>query len=385
MKKTIYSLFVVSAALFLAGCADLDDINNAIDEAQEKQAEIDQYFAAREIAPEAYTLTDDDYELSSNDAVATYKNFSASALPAEYLPEILNKKFVGEDAQEMLVTYDFYERVVADEEGAYELTDEDYDDMGMRYGNFDDYDEAEVKIARLLDKMYYYDVVEEGTETTVKYLFYSSGDTRYLAVVAADSAVALDDEPDDAFEFTDYHYDTYGGSRYGNYDYLDGALDGVIQHAADTGWTSYPVYYAVDVYRNYYDKYMVFRYGASWAVATSVSAVAEPLNFALVEENIEESTWWADPAIKITLTKADYDMFETTSNYQNFDLRSGQTPGTDEQLRAEMIGEMLEANHGPVSDDQQYLVTYKYYDGSSGVGTDRIIRTNGEWSQYVAE
>ena len=42
---------------------------------------------------------------------------------------------------------------------------------------------------------------------------------------------------------------------------------------------------------------------------------------------------------------------------------------------------MLDANHNPV-EDQQYLVSFAYYDGSNGIGTRRVIKQGGTWSEY---
>jgi hypothetical protein len=47
-----------------------------------------------------------------------------------------------------------------------------------------------------------------------------------------------------------------------------------------------------------------------------------------------------------------------------------------------MIGGMLDANHGAV-ENQQYLVTYAYYDGSNGVTTIRVIKEGSVWKEYT--
>lgn len=57
-----------------------------------------------------YTLTDDDYALSSNESVANYKNFSASDPASEYLPEVINSLFLQELGAETNITYNYYER-----------------------------------------------------------------------------------------------------------------------------------------------------------------------------------------------------------------------------------------------------------------------------------
>lgn len=137
------------------------------------------------------------------------------------------------------------------------------------------------------------------------------------------------------------------------------------------------------VYNNYRDEYVVFMYnGTNWEVKQSLMPVSEPLNYALDADDISKSYWWADPAIKITLGGDDYASNEFTAKYGNFDLRSGNTPGTDHDMLVSILGDMLDLNHGAV-ENQQYLVSYAYYDGSNGVGTLRIIKEGGTWKEFT--
>lgn len=110
--------------------------------------------------------------------------------------------------------------------------------------------------------------------------------------------------------------------------------------------------------------------------------VSEELNYSLDATDITKSTWWADPAIKITLGASDYALYPETSKYSNFDVRGSIAPGTDRGKLAEMIGGMLDANHNAV-ENQQYLVKYAYYDGSNGVTTIRVIKEAGAWKEYT--
>lgn len=86
------------------------------------------------------------------------------------------------------------------------------------------------------------------------------------------------------------------------------------------------------------------------------------------------------PYIEITLTEDDYNLYTETSKYQNFDIRSGSTPGTDFPKLIEMIGYMLETNHSAIN-DQQYLVTYNYFDGENGVNSITVIKYSDRWEE----
>lgn len=378
MKKILF-LFIAALALTFTACNPMGDINDEIDIMQDAQNKDAAYLSGLEVAPEAYTLTDEDYELSSDEGVAKYKNFSAYALPKDYLPEILNQKFSGEDAQSMMVTYNFYSKPVVDEDGAYEISDADYESMGQGYGNFSDEDVAEALIAKLFDRVIYAE--EADVEKTAAYTLFSTNQDRFIKVNEDGTSEEVDYDAD-AVVVTDEIYEATGNGKYKNFYTVDDALEDLAKYAVDSA-VALPVTYSALVYKNYFTEYIVYLFnGTNWEAKQSVMPVSEPLNFALDANDITKSYWWADPAIKITLGSADYATNEYTSKYSNFDLRSGQTPGTDHDMLVSMIGDMLDANHNPV-ENQQYLVSYAYYDGSNGVGTIRVIKEGGTWKEYT--
>jgi hypothetical protein len=381
--KNIFYISVAVIALLFNACNPMEDINEEVDRILEKKDSKALFLIDKKMAPEAYTLTEADYELSSNESVANYHNFSNSALPKDYLPEILNQKFSGEHAQSMMVTYDFYNPPYVDKDNALELEDEDYTSMGQSYPNFEDEDEAEALIAKLLDRTQY--VEDAGVEMTVNYTLFSTNETRYIKI-NADSTAEVVGYTSNAVEVSDEIYEATGNGRFMNFYRVDNALEDLRDYAIQNGLV--PITYAADVYQNFLDEYVVYMYnGTNWVAKQSVMPVTEELNYFLDEDDITQSYWWADPAIKITLTSADYAVFPGTGDdggtaaYGNFDLRSGKVPGTDTAKLIEMIGEMLDSNHNAV-EGQQYLVTYAYYDGSNGSKTIRIIKDGGVWKEY---
>ncbi|WP_346862468.1 hypothetical protein [uncultured Draconibacterium sp.] len=376
MKKILF-IIIAGLAILINACTPMADINDEIDIALEAANKDAQFLKDLQVAPEAYTLTDEDYELSSNSSVANYKNFSASALPKDFLPEILNQKFSGEDAQAMMVTYNYYSKPVVDEDNAYGLSDTDYESMGQTYHNFSDEDVAKALIAKLLDRIVYAE--DAGAEKTVEYTLYSTYEDRYIKINEDGTSEEVSYDAN-AVEVTDDIYTATGNGKYKNFYAISDALEDLAKYAVDSAVTL-PVTYSALVYKNYLPEFLVFYYnGTNWEVKQSVMAVSEPLNYALNSDDISLSYWWADPAIKITLGGDDYAIYSETSKYGNFDLRGSVPPGTDRDKLVEMIGGMLDANHSPV-EGQQYLVSYAYYDGSNGVATIRIIKENGTWSE----
>lgn len=351
-----------------------DDLNKVYDEADATAL----FLKDKLVAPAAYTLTDDDYKLSSNTSVANYKNFSASVLPKDYLPEILNKKFSGENSQSMMVTYNFYEKPVVDYNGARAILSDEYSQMGQSYSNFSDAAIAQELIAKLFDREVY--ASEAGVEKTAKYVKYSTNLTRYVKV-NADFTTEVLTSGTGAVAVTADQYTFLGNGKYGNFDDIAQAQERLALLAETEGTA--PITYSCKVYKNYIDTYVVYVYnGNNWEVKQSVMPRSEELNYALNSSDITQSYWWADPAIKITLGAADYALYTETSKYSNFDLRGSVPPGTDRAKLVEMIGGMLDANHSPV-ENQQYLVTYAYYDGSNGSASIRVIKTGGAWSEYT--
>ncbi|MBI9067726.1 MAG: hypothetical protein JEZ09_10575 [Salinivirgaceae bacterium] len=381
--KNIYLFIITIFGLLIIGCNPLEDINNELDTIGDENYTSDTFIFAREIAPEAYTLVDEDYELSSNESVSKYKNFSGDVLPKDYLPEILIKKFTAPDAAEMIVTYNYYSKPIPSDDlyQIYTISDDEYSEMGQDYIGFASEDEADFLIAKLLDLKVY--ASEAGAEKTVGYNEYIKSQTRYIQLNADGSTVVLEDSVQ-SYILDSADYESVGANYY-NFTFVEDAEEVLMTIATAHGHVL-PMNYSVFVYRNFFPTYKVFYHtGTNWLAKQSLMAVSEPLNFALDKVDVTKSYWWADPAIKITLGGDDYALYSETSKYSNFDVTSGGTPGTNRAKLVEMVAGMLEANHEPIIDEQQYLVFYAYYDGSSGTGSIRLIRTAGVWSEFDEE
>lgn len=383
MKKILYSAALITG-LFFSACNPMQDIYDELETTYDADDAKALFLKDKMMAPAAYTLTDADYALSSNQSVKNYKNFSATVLPKDYLPEILNKKFAGEDGQMMRVTYNFYSAPVVNKSGARAVKNEEYAEMGQSYTNFTDDAVAKSLIAKLLDRKIY--AAESGVEMTVKYVKYQTNMVRYVKV-NADFTTEVLTSGSGAVAVTDEQYAAMGNGKYKNFDDIAQAQTRLAGLAQSEGTA--PIIYSCNVYRNYIDTYVVYIYnGTNWIVKQSVMPVTEELNFALNKTDITQSYWWADPAIKITLTGNDYALYPGdgdaggTARYGNFDLRSGKIPGTNTAKLIEMLGGMLDANYN-AKENQQYLVTYAYYDGSSGSKTIRIIKQGGAWKAHT--
>lgn len=379
MKKILF-IATIAISLVFSACNPMQDIMDELEPTYDKKDAVALFLKDKQVAPAAYTLTDADYALSSNASVKTYKNFSASVLPKDYLPEILNKKFSGKNAQSMMVTYNFYSKPVVNAAAARVIKDDEYLQMGQSYPNFTDDAVAQALIAKLFDREVY--AKEKGQEATAMYVKYQTNMVRYVKV-NADFTTEVLTSASNASVLTDAQYEAVGNGKYKNFDDIAQAQTKLATLAQNE--KTAPITYSCKVYKNYIDTYVVYMYnGTSWELKQSVMPVSEELNYSLNADDITKSYWWADPAIKITLTGNDYAVFPGdgtaggTGKYGNFDLRSGKIPGTDTAKLIEMIGKMLDTNYKAV-ENQQYLVTYAYYDGSNGSATVRIIKQGGAW------
>lgn len=377
MKKILLLAILAIGVLFNA-CEPMQDINDILEKKYDADDLKAQFLKDKQVAPAAYTLADEDYELSTNTSVSNYKNFSSSALPKDFLPEILNQKFSGENAQSMMVTYNYYSKPFVDKDNAREIADDEYAQMGQKYSNFSDQDVAKSLIGKLLDREVYADAA--GAETTVMYVRFATYQTRYIKV-NADGTNEVVGYTSGAVAVTDAIYEATGNGKYKNFYRINNAQEDLTTYAIDNGLA--PITYSALVYQNYLDTYVVYMHsGTNWIVKQSVMPVSEELNYALDPDDITKSYWWADPAIKITLGSDDYGIYTETSKYSNFDLRGSVPPGTDRGKLVEMIGGMLDANHSP-TEGQQYLVTFAYYDGSNGSAQIRIIKEGGVWKEVT--
>ncbi|MBS2099951.1 hypothetical protein [Carboxylicivirga linearis] len=109
--KLLTNLLYIFFAFAIVACDPLADFRDDLDDGLEQDDDWFIYISDRILATEAefgenspYVLADEDYERSSNEAVAKYGNFSDSAPFEKYLPECISHLF-GNPGE--LVTMEF--------------------------------------------------------------------------------------------------------------------------------------------------------------------------------------------------------------------------------------------------------------------------------------
>ena len=318
-------------------------------------------------ADSEYTLTDDDYELSSNESVANYKNFSESAPVADYLPEIINELFLTDPGAELQVTYNYYQSLYLNDTIAdYELDSADYSSSYYNFDNFNglylflnsNYPDAGKGDLITLTYAWYFG---GGVTDTVSNTFVNLGDDEWTYAYALESAdytamgqsyPNFGDEDDAEFrvpiylqglntDYVEYQYAQEGDVVYILYNLYSGGLTQEILKLvkSTSGW---------DIIGS------VTEQTASMTSSSAAWSFVPPIEFV-------ETT--ATHTREYTLTNADYALVGN-GTYYNFDVR----PGANEEsldVRIEKISTILKANFADLAIGDIFLVHYDIYDGSA--------------------
>ena len=332
---------------------------------------------------------------------------------------------------------DIYEEIDAVEtvisgEATITLTDADYDDLDLGYGNFSSVDDAKTMLPGFLSDKY--PVWGASSLAAVTFKLYSPKyDEKSLEVYT----VTADDYADNGFTYGNFSkssditdflnvkfpdpanrllvsltYKYYSGSvstLNNGFLYVNGAWEmamGITDDeytamgegysnfsSEDEALTKVPVFLkdkfkyidksAGDIeavmYKLYQDgsvKSFIANFifdGTTWSKYNNV--IDETIKF-----GHDGTSWVPDNTIKYTLTAADYALVGN-DRYGNFDVRSGKDEETVE-ARIAKISTILLNNFPSDAEGQKYIVTYNIYNGSNGVWSLAVIKQGGE---YVAQ
>ncbi len=372
MYLLLLAVFVISA------CDPLKDINAELD-ANPTAIVVDLDFV----------LSEDDYALSGNENAGNFGNFSTEDDAKEGIPNILAEKHPAlGNGSSAIVGYNLYAPKQSQKvQFIYEVTDQDYDDQGHNYGNFDSFDD----ITEFLD--WKYPVLESYEDTTQTFASPSDGDLVFLEYKYWNGAVNYwkdgfiysDGAWEQASGFTDDEY-TSMGENYANFSSDDEAEIKIPiflkekflynpREAGDIESFTYGLYKSGTVYgtliRYVYD-------GMDWNIySNTIQQVLQLGNI--------DGQWVPDNTIKYTMNGADYDLVianyatinadgvASMAQYGNYDLRIW----SDEEI-TNSIADVLANNFASADEGQKYLVTYSVYTGSANeTPTKHYIKTDG--------
>lgn len=346
MKKIIYLLVLIT--LVFTSCDPMKDINSELD--------VDN----RIVGETTFTMSDDDYA----DLELNYGSFSTVDDAKTKIPTLLADKFpVWGKGSLATVTFNLYKpNAINDVYDAYEVSTQDYDDLGFTYGNF-----SSPSHINTFCEWKYPDAVR-GDIVELTYRYYTGQTTvdRIRKIILLDSWT-------ETLELADEDY-TAMGRLYPNFKYKDDAEHKIGIYLK----TLLPFAFENDTTIVLYN----WRHKVDGVYVMDVNVAPftfDGLNWNYIGSVIEETVkfghngivWEPDNTIVYTLTNADYTLVGN-GQYFNFDVRPGKDD-EDESVRLHKIDTILKNNFPNTEEGQKYLVKYAVYTGSAESWEIKVI------------
>ena len=367
MKKSIY-LLMMSFGLVFTACEPMEDIHDDLD------ARLD---ARPNFGNVEFTFSDDDYEALDLD----FGNFSTVEDANEMIPGYLSTLYpvLGEGSIAN-VTVDIYNPAVEVENfSEVEVTEEEYTELGFKYGNFDSADD----MIKYLD--YKFPDAAEGDAVELTYEYYAGSTSTRTTTHVYDGETWAQVETLTKEDYTEM------GERFPNFNNREDAI------ADLSNWLRlrYPYAQEGDVKTVMYARHIgggktvknldTFTFnGTKWTADGSV--VQTTLQF-----GHNGSEWEPDNTIQYTLEAADFaaigaaltekypDPAWSAGNYSNFDRRVGNRNYWSEEMLLEAVNIALDRIAPNAEEGQKYVVSFAIYDGSAGTESLSVIKQGGEW------
>ena len=304
-----------------------------------------------------------------DDLGLSYGNFSSTEDAKTMIPGLLEEKYpVWGKGSLADVSFKLYNPMSTPSANVYQLTDEEHNDItGNSYGNFD----RDYHIFNYLEATY--PDPSEGEFHSLRYRFYAGGET-----TLTDGFLFEEGEWIQIKGFTPNEY-TAMGEGYPNFSSHDEAavkiplaLPDIFKfnpkEAGDIVTAMYELYKGGGVTKSYVNNYIFD--GNVWAKYNNVAE--ESIKF-----GHDGTVWVPDNTIKYTLTAADYELVGN-GNYQNFDVRPGKAEESVE-VRLEKINTILLNNFPNAAEGQKYNVFYNVYSGAAEVWNMEVIKVGVEY------
>jgi len=369
MKKIIYILVILGIGL--VSCErSLDDTFDELELDRTVSGDIQ------------ITLTEEDYtgKIEDGGLDLRFPNFNSVDQAKQLIAGLLADRYpVLKDESTALVTYALFAPERREKSLiVYEVTNDDYDALELRFPNFS----RDSHIEDFLELKY--PSPSDRTLLSLTYDYFASGSVNELN----NGFLFLDGAWKNVIGFTDEEYATMG-ERFPNFSSEEAATEKIAiilkdklkfggYKAGDIEATMYKLFVTdeedvdgdgrTDDKTTYsYVKYFIFD-GTNWSEYNNV--ISQQLQFGHDGEK-----WVPDNTIKYTLTAADYDLVDN-GFFDNFDIRKGKS---EEEIEARIakINTILLNNFPDDEEGQKYIVTYNVFSGSNGILSIKLIKKNG--------
>jgi len=298
-----------------------------------------------------------------------YGNFNSVDDAKAMIPSLLKDKYpVWGDGSLANVTFKWYNKMETYSENIYELTDEEHNAVtGNTYGNFD----RDYHIFNYIETKY--TMPEEGDFVSLRYDYFAGG------VTTLTDGFYFDGTDWNKVEgFTPDQYNAMGESypNFSSHDEAEAKTPIFLvdrfkynpKSAGDIVATMYELYKGGGVTKSYTSNYIFD--GTAWSKYNNVAN--ETVKF-----GHDGTNWVPDNTIKYTLNAADYELVGN-GRYGNFDVRSGKDEETIES-RVAKINTILMNNFPSMAEGQKFIVKYNVYSGANEIWETKVILTGGEY------
>ncbi|AUS04730.1 membrane lipoprotein lipid attachment site-containing protein [Pseudotamlana carrageenivorans] len=369
MKKILFLLVAVGA--MLAGCNPMEDVYKELDKVENPI-----------VGSSEYTLQDDDYSAMG----LSFSSFDTEDQAKEEIPGFLETlyPFWGNGSQ-ALITYNLYKSNSIKSTDAYEVTDQDYQDLGFSYGNFS----SPGDMADFL--VYKFPNAVRGDVVDLTYKYYSGGSTSELT-----NNFVLLEGWEMVREFTADEYMDMEQSypNFSNEDVAENNISIYLKSLYPYASSGERIVTMYELFINGEPKEMKlipFVYdGANWNAISSV--IESTLQF-----GHDGNTWVPDNTIKYALLRSDYDYmsaqlasepgFEgpasSMGNYGNFDRREGNANYWSLDMIEQALIILLDNMDPNAEEGQKYIMTYDIYNGTNTTEDMFMIKKDGVWQKNI--
>lgn len=304
-----------------------------------------------------------------DDLGLSFGNFSSIEDAKTMIPDLLEGKYpVWGDGSLAAVTFKLYSPMSTPSANVYALSDEEHNDItGKTYGNFD----RSYHIFNYLEATFPNAV--EGEFHSLRYRFYAGGET-----TLTDGFIFENDDWTQIKGFTPDEYNNMG-ERFPNFSSHDEAATKIPlalpdifkfqpKKAGDIVQAMYELWKGGGVTKSYVNNYIFD--GSTWSKYNNVAQ--ETIKF-----GHDGNVWVPDNTIKYTLTAADYDLVGN-GRFGNFDVRAGKAEETVE-ARLAKINTILLNNFPGDAEGQKYNVFYNVWSGANEVWNMKVIKVGSEY------
>ncbi|MDX1603426.1 MAG: hypothetical protein R3209_10155 [Salinimicrobium sediminis] len=373
MKKSVYFLMTIAAVL-LSGCEPMEDIQ------EEVNAAID---AEPNFGTVEYVLTEDDYTTSVEKGGLGLEDEFFTSLDAANaaIPAFLNERFpvLGEGSIANVTVVIENPNFEVTNFTEYEVTSEEYKELGFKYGNFDSADD----MVKFLD--YKYPDAAEGDAVELTYEYYAGSTSTRTTTHVYNGETWME-----VVTLTKEDY-TEMGERFPNFSNREDAIADLSNFLrlrfpyAQEGDTK-TVMYARHIGGGKTVKNLeTFTFdGTKWTAPG-----------ALVEQTLQfghnGTTWEPDNTIIYNFAPGDYAVVgdallsvypEPAANvkrYSSFEVRTGYTTAWTDEMFVEAVGIILDRIDPNAPEGQKYVVNVTTYSGSYSTRSVSVIKQGGEW------